>query len=149
MPRVVPQRALLYKRIKRRIKLRKKLQDCQNPGKPNKTNDEQYLVELPSAELAEHLHRSRNLEEISFESEAYDVYRGNESDDGGKEAEEKRPAIYDKLPTLRLLNEEDCEGEEEPNYQDVSHLVLDFASISKRPLLELNSVKPHNRVYYD
>lgn len=47
LPRILPFRELLFKRIKRRIKLKKKLQEHPS-GRPSCSKDEQYLVELPS-----------------------------------------------------------------------------------------------------
>jgi|JI6StandDraft_1071083.scaffolds.fasta_scaffold05278_7 hypothetical protein len=111
MPRVLPHRELLFKRIKRRIKLTKKLQEHPS-GRPVGFRDEEFLVDLPSEELAENMQRSRNIQEVSFESEAYDIYADNDSSVEGGETEEQRPLSLGKLPTLKLIVDEEEDPEE-------------------------------------
>jgi hypothetical protein len=62
---VLPYRELIFKRIKRRIKLRKKLQE--HPSVPKTATDpnEQYLVNIESHDLNDH-RLSNERQDASF-----------------------------------------------------------------------------------
>lgn len=65
-------------------------------------NSDQFLMEMSSGELADELHRSQNLEEISFETEPYDIYA-----ETTPYVEEPVDTAAVKIPAFKLLVEED------------------------------------------
>lgn len=105
--------------------------------------DEDFVVEVQSQELDAVIHEGgRREEEVSYETEPYDIYDGPEED-----GRAQGNAVFEikRVPTLPFLAEDGEDPDEEVDTSEISHLIMDFKTM-KIPLIDFNSIQQRHSI---